>query len=1069
MSYQYHDQGGQYGIPHYPSEPPRSRQMLPSQGRRPPPQQMGQGSSAHRGPPPVRPMRPGQQQYAAPMSHPPPPPPRPEESTENLYDGSAYGEPEFVEQNESWPLPAAPSRPYVEQGRSNSPQNRSPSGQRRPPQRPQRPDFDEPVLEPPRQARVAPANQQYRQPPPPPPPPPSHHGPGQWNGESYSSPSSAYPPQLQQAVYQQGSYGQANRRPPLGPPPSSRRGPASYYPQIAPVHPIAEETDSVRGSIRQGSSIYPGHDSVKSYASSNAIPIGIPDYYLEQRDSMPGAERPLSEDDDYGMDESPVDRHPNNPLDEREEGYSSREEASPEPAALIRQASFGRKSKPTLTTVKSGERMRKASGNEGVASLPSQQRAAPNVPAAMHKEAGFAKETGGSVESGSEKESYEEPRDARHFGNGDKGLEAGGAATVAAVAVAAPLYAVTNKSKENLSQRTRSSDVLSSGTGLLDPSSSSESENSPRNVQPKSSKELLGVRPKPQNPTSRERSPLAQEVDPRLSQILAGLHKGGALTSPSESEKLKLPRAGLSEERAGRRRPPRLDVDAVRDAEARGSLTSLPDLIVRATRLASNLDRGKTASRLGMHWTDGADADGKEKKRRSGHSGANGEKRRSGSISDMLASFPPPGLATPPGSRGGLAAGENNGGGGGGRSLTNWSSNLRHSHLPSDSDADELSRRQGRRGRRMGRGGGSSSRCCGMPLWVFLLLLVLLILLVAAAIIVPVVLVVVPRQLLHNGGGGSGQSSSAGACASNSSCLNGGASVLSPADNSCHCVCVNGFTGATCAVVSGAGCATLGAGAGAATGNATVGDALPRLLDGAEGNFSVPLDGPRLVALFSGAGLSCQAENALVTFGGSAGLRRWVGGGEEGGEEDDYAVVERVEEDVVVVEQGEEEEVLELEPKPTPTVRKRQTAATGSDGAATSDGIVYATGTPTPAATTATPTPAASASSSSSSSSPSSSSSSSSSSPSSSNSTTTTTSTQQDFARIAVLYVLQTSAQLSAAVTAQESLQAFFTSGRTATTGQAVQAGDVGLGGGVSVDLVGGTIRLGNGTVVGGG
>ena len=41
------------------------------------------------------------------------------------------------------------------------------------------------------------------------------------------------------------------------------------------------------------------------------------------------------------------------------------------------------------------------------------------------------------------------------------------------------------------------------------------------------------------------------------------------------------------------RRPPRLDIDAVRDAEARGSLTSLPDLIRRATRLASMIDRGK--------------------------------------------------------------------------------------------------------------------------------------------------------------------------------------------------------------------------------------------------------------------------------------------------------------------------------------------------------------------------------------------------------------------------------------------------------------------------------------------
>lgn len=41
------------------------------------------------------------------------------------------------------------------------------------------------------------------------------------------------------------------------------------------------------------------------------------------------------------------------------------------------------------------------------------------------------------------------------------------------------------------------------------------------------------------------------------------------------------------------RRPPRLDMNAVRDAEARGSLTSLPDLIRRATRLASMIEKGR--------------------------------------------------------------------------------------------------------------------------------------------------------------------------------------------------------------------------------------------------------------------------------------------------------------------------------------------------------------------------------------------------------------------------------------------------------------------------------------------
>lgn len=47
------------------------------------------------------------------------------------------------------------------------------------------------------------------------------------------------------------------------------------------------------------------------------------------------------------------------------------------------------------------------------------------------------------------------------------------------------------------------------------------------------------------------------------------------------------------------RRPPKLDMDAVRTMEARGSMTSLPDLIQRATRLVAMIDKGKRpASRL---------------------------------------------------------------------------------------------------------------------------------------------------------------------------------------------------------------------------------------------------------------------------------------------------------------------------------------------------------------------------------------------------------------------------------------------------------------------------------------
>ena len=70
-------------------------------------------------------------------------------------------------------------------------------------------------------------------------------------------------------------------------------------------------------------------------------------------------------------------------------------------------------------------------------------------------------------------------------------------------------------------------------------------------------------------------------------------------SSPLEKELEVLPKANptLSDKRPGARKPPALNLNIVREAEARGSLSSLTDLIRRATRLASNLDHGKTASR----------------------------------------------------------------------------------------------------------------------------------------------------------------------------------------------------------------------------------------------------------------------------------------------------------------------------------------------------------------------------------------------------------------------------------------------------------------------------------------
>ncbi|KAL8675216.1 MAG: hypothetical protein Q9168_000336 [Polycauliona sp. 1 TL-2023] len=86
-------------------------------------------------------------------------------------------------------------------------------------------------------------------------------------------------------------------------------------------------------------------------------------------------------------------------------------------------------------------------------------------------------------------------------------------------------------------------------------------------------------------------------IDPRVAKILGGLEKGGALSTAATTPMTS--KTGSMSDKGGKR-PARLKLDAVKESEPRGSATSLPELIRRATRLASNLDRGKTASRIGV-------------------------------------------------------------------------------------------------------------------------------------------------------------------------------------------------------------------------------------------------------------------------------------------------------------------------------------------------------------------------------------------------------------------------------------------------------------------------------------
>ncbi|KAL6233577.1 hypothetical protein BDW75DRAFT_185747 [Aspergillus navahoensis] len=292
-----------------------------------------------------------------------------------------------------------------------------------------------------------------------------------------------------------------------------------------------------------------------------------------------------------------------------------------------------------------------------------------------------------------------------------------------------------------------------------------------------------------------------------------------------EKEAAPLPQRAptMSEMRPGARRPPQLNINAVREAEARGSLTSLSDLIKRATKLATNLEHGRTASRNDLLNVGGS---------RHPFGDPN---RRSGSIKDILASFPNP-AATPEG-------------------RSSWPIFWRRSTLHQLN-----SHEQGQEG---GQEKGSTQsqrrRCCGMPLWVFITACVVLILVIAAAVLLPIFLVVVPRE---NKGNDSGNT----VCEKTTPCSNDGVSVSS--GDICSCVCVNGYTGSRCTMSGDASCVTTEITQDSTSRNATVGDDLPRLFQDSQSNFSIPLDSVTIMALFSQNNVSCTTENALVSFKG---------------------------------------------------------------------------------------------------------------------------------------------------------------------------------------------------------
>ncbi|KAK6522149.1 hypothetical protein TWF281_002715 [Arthrobotrys megalospora] len=279
-----------------------------------------------------------------------------------------------------------------------------------------------------------------------------------------------------------------------------------------------------------------------------------------------------------------------------------------------------------------------------------------------------------------------------------------------------------------------------------------------------------------------------------------------------------------------RPRPPRLNIDAVREAEARGSLTSLPELIRRATKLAAVLETG---ARPDSRWEGSRAPSIMSTDTSNMHGHGHGHGRYQESLSDILASFPPP-LAS---SRRLSSRG------------TAWPLPGDFAYLQSE-ETSEIRRKR---------------KICGLPLWAFILLVLLAIVVATAAVILPVQLVALSKEK-----GKPAASLTPDTCAKTSPCLNGG--LASVEDGKCSCVCTNEFFGANCGQSNDPACTTMTiqetTSGGPINRNVSLGLAIPRLLGISDSKFKVPINSAALSNTFSLQNTTCALQNALVMLNG---------------------------------------------------------------------------------------------------------------------------------------------------------------------------------------------------------
>ncbi|CAM1501711.1 Fc.00g036950.m01.CDS01 [Cosmosporella sp. VM-42] len=462
------------------------------------------------------------------------------------------------------------------------------------------------------------------------------------------------------------------------------------------------------------------------------------------------------------------------------------------------------------------------------------------------------------------------------------------------------------------------------------------------------------------------------------------------------------------------RRPPKLDIDAVRDMEARGSITSLPDLIRRATRLASMIDRGRRPASRFENFSDYLD---EKSDARGGSKDISVDRHQSG-LSDMLAAFPPPGQPADRQSRG------------------SWFRTTSWPLAPSRQDGTHS--RSTRRGMtpseerpKQGR------RCCGLPIWAFILVVLLIICMIVAAIVVPLEFFV-----FKNLGNHDKPQSEMDKCQISLVCKNGGTNVIS--QGVCSCICTNGFTGSDCSASGSDGCTTTNLSSPdddtVNVSNVTLGKAIPRLLEGGAANFSIPLSGTAVMAKFNAGDLSCIAQNSLVTFDGQ--LSR-VGEGtakaKAATETLEVAAVERTATEsisVITVSPDVVATTLVLDDgTPTPVA-----TTDGADN--TDEPTATQTMEPGGATTTAAPTSKPSG------------------------SGFIVTEETLDFARVVILYILQEESAASAE-TAQTKLHRFFTNALSNEGVEKSSATNISIGGDNKINLNAFTVNIGAGAIGG--